>query len=604
MAANRLAGSTSPDLLALQNSPIDWYPWGEEALLRAREENKPIFLSVGYSTCYWCRVMARESCFDDGLAELLNRHFISIKVDREERPDVDEIYMAATQVLTHGGGWPNTVFLMPDLRPWFCGTYFAPEDRGEQPGFLRVVHSMIHAWEKRRNDVRAQALELDAVLKSFLEDRGAPAQEPPGTKVVEAAFERLRSIFDEEHGGFGEAAKFPMPANLFLLEDLAAEPASETATEAARMLDRTLDRMARGGIFDHISGGFHRHATDRAWLIPHFEKLLADNGLLLEIYARHHARTGSPQSARVVRRIAAFLDEHLGLEEGGFATATAALGGEDERPDHVWALPELVGALGEEDAGFLAPIFGYDRPPFFEESHYVLHLPLSLEEQARRRRMQPEELEAQVAPLLEKLREANARRRREPIVDDKVLTDANGMAIAGLATAGRLLGDSEIIERAVRAADFVLGNLCRGVTLSHVWRDGKARFGGFLVDYVHLVRGLLALHEATGEKYFLTTARDLTRAQVDRLGDPRGGFYTAEPSPELRWRSKEIFDSGLPSANAFAVLNLLDLAERDDDPSWRELAEVSLRAFAVMAERGEGVRMLALAVRRWHRFQA
>jgi hypothetical protein len=578
---SRLADELSPYLRRHRHDPVDWYPWGEDARRRARDDDKPILLCVGYSTCYWCEVMGRESFADPEVAAFLNERFVNVLVDREERPDVDEIYMAATQLLTHQGGWPNTVVLTPQLAPWFCGTYFPPEDRGEQPGFRRVAASMAEAWKTRRGEAQEQAAELLAVMRRYLEDRGEPATAPPAAAVAERALASLASQFDAEWGGFGTDAKFPMPANLFLLEDFSDDDG------ARRMLGHTLERMARGGLHDQLGGGFHRHATDRAWKVPHFEKLLADNGLLLELYARQHERTGDPEAARVTRETAAFLDREMGTEDGGFAGAVAAEG-------HAWTLAELVAALGEEDAGFLAPILGFDGPPFFEGTRYVLHLPLPLAEQARRRRTTYEGLLAEIEPLRAKLLAA----RRTARVDDKVLTDWNGMAIAGLAEAGRVLGDDAIVARAVHAADFVLGRLRPADgPLRHAWRAGVARWDAFLADYVYLVRGLLALHRATGDERWLAASRELTREQVERLGDERGGFYAAAEAPDLVCRSKPVFDGAVPSGNAVAVLNLLELAKRDGDGRWRELAAASLKAFAGAAERGEGVRALCLAAR-------
>jgi hypothetical protein len=596
LAANRLAGETSPYLFARRFDPVDWYPWGEEALARSRAENKPIFLSVGYSTCYYCHVMARESFADGGVGRFMNEHFVNDRVDREERPDVDEIYMAATRLLTHRGGWPNTAVLTPDLAPWFCGTYFPPDDRGEQPSFSRMATSMAEAWRSRRGDVEEQAADLVRAMRDYLEDRGETAAAPPAPAAADRALASLAAVYDREWGGFGAAPKFPLPANLLFLEDFAGDD-----PDAARMLAHTLAKMTSGGIYDQLAGGFHRYAVDREWRVPHFEMLLSDNGLLLEICARELERSGDRRLERVVQETAAFLDRELGLDGGAFATALSAGREGHEGSYHVWTLDELTAVLGAEDAGFLAPILGYDGPPFFEGSGYVLHRPLPIEEHARRRRLASEELEAEIARLEAKLFEAR-RRRRRPEVDDKVLADWNGMAVAGLAEAGRVTYDSMILERAARCADFILANLRpEGGPLRHCWRGGTAKHDAFLTDYVWLTRGLLALHRATGDEGRLAAARDLTSEQVERLGDPRGGFFTAAETPELLFRVRDVFDGAMPAANAVAVLNLLELAERDGDSRWRELASAALRAFAGVAERGEGVRMLCLAARRYSR---
>ncbi len=592
---NRLAEEVSPYLLLHQNNPVDWYPWGEEALERARKEDKPIFLSVGYSTCYWCHVMERESFSDPQIAEVMNRSFINIKLDREERPELDEIYMAATQILTHQGGWPNSVFLTPQLMPYFAGTYFPPEGRHGLPSFRQVLESMSDAWRSRREDVGEQARELEGAMRKFLEERGDPADHPPPAEVTESSLEALAKRFDARCGGFGSAPKFPSPGNLFLLLELAG-----SRPDAARMLEVTLDRMARGGIYDQLAGGFHRYATDSEWKVPHFEKMLYDNGLLLEVYARETERTGGVESERIVRETAAFLQREMTAPEGGFWSAIDAETDGREGAYYVWSLPDLEHVLGSEDSIFLAPLYGFDRAPFFEGNEYVLHLPLSLEEQAKRRRLDREQLLQQLIPLRERLFAARSQRDRPP-TDDKVLTDWNGMAISGLATAGRVLADRSLIECARRAAEFIWQHLRPdGGPLLHSWRAGAAKNPAYLSDYVFFIRGLLSLHEATRDGLWLTRAVELADEQSHRLADPRGGFFVAGEHPDLLFRSREVFDGALPSSNAMAALNSLELAHRTDDRRWLQQAERLLKAFALIIEqRPDGARMLSLATARY-----
>jgi hypothetical protein len=595
---NRLAGEISPYLLLHRHNPVDWYPWGEEALARARDEDRPIFLSVGYSTCYWCHVMERESFSDPGVAEVMNRLFVNVKLDREERPELDEIYMAATQLLTHQGGWPNSVFLTPSLEPYFAGTYFPPESRHGLPSFRTVLESMAQAWRDRRADVEEQAAELARVMKRYLEERGAAAAAVPPAAVAAASLASLEKRFDARWGGFGGAPKFPSPGNLLLLEALAGE-----VPNAARMLRVTLDHMARGGICDQLGGGFHRYATDDEWKIPHFEKMLYDNGLLLELYARDHARNGDPESARVVRETVTFLGREMTSPEGGLWSAIDAETHGHEGAFYVWTLDELTAVLGAEDAGFLATVLGFDRAPFFEGAAYVLHLPVPLDAHADRRRMGRDELLEQMAPLRARLLSAREQRDR-PLVDDKVLTDWNGMAIAGLAAAGQALGDDDIVAGAAAAAGFVLEQL-RKNTLLHSWRGGEARIPAFLGDYAYLIRGLLALDEAGAGERWLRAAGELADEMIERLSDPRGGFFTAADEPDVLFRSKEVFDGAVPSANAVAILGLLELARRTGEPRWWESAEAALRAFASVAEhQGEAARVLCLAVRRYHQLAA
>ncbi|MEO1084960.1 MAG: thioredoxin domain-containing protein, partial [Acidobacteriota bacterium] len=601
--ANRLARETSPYLLLHQHNPVDWYPWGPEALERARAEDKPIFLSVGYATCYWCHVMERESFADAGTAQVMNEHFINIKVDREERPDLDEIYMAATQIFNQRGGWPNSVFLTPKLTPFFAGTYFPPFDDQGRPSFRTVLLSMQRAWQDRRGDVEEQAVELERAMRDMLEERGRPTAAVPAASVVATSMKGLGDRFDTEWGGFGTKPKFPTPSNLHLLLDLA----EDGDTGAGAMLTTTLDRMARGGIYDQLAGGFHRYATDRQWKVPHFEKMLYDNGQLLELYARDYGRTGDGERERIVRETARFLARELTGEHGGFLSAIDAEVGGREGAFHAWTLEQIVDAIGEEDASFLAPILGFDGAPFFD-GEYVLHLPESFADQAERRRLDVAELKGQVRGLEQRLLEARERRPK-PLVDDKVLTDWNGLAIAGLATAAALLSDGDLLAQADRAADFVLEHL-RGEdgVLRHTWRGGEARIPAFLGDYTALVRGLLALHDAAGDRRHLDEAVRLAEEQIERLEDPEnGGFFGAAAQEDVLFRSKEVYDGALPSSNGMAALNFIELARLDEGrrEHWLDCAERTLLAFGqVIESRPDGARTLVLAVRRWHRARA
>jgi len=595
-ATNRLSRESSPYLLLHQHNPVDWYPWGDEAFRRARDEDKPIFLSVGYSTCYWCHVMERESFSDATIAELMNREFVNIKLDREERPDLDEIYMTATQVLTGQGGWPNSLFLTARLEPFFAGTYFPPEDRHGQPSFSRVLVSMADAWSNRRKDIEAQAESVAGAIRHYLDRRSAPAPQPPGPGFPSRSLTALERRYDARWGGFGGAPKFPSPSNLFLLAELAGD-----SPRAAEMLTTTLDQMARGGLYDQLGGGFHRYATDAEWKVPHFEKMLYDNGLLLELYALEWERTGDPSMARVVRQTAGFLAREMTSPEGAFWSAMDAETDGHEGAFYVWTRDELVEALGEEDAGFLAPLLGFDGAPFFEGRYFVLHQPRDIETQARARRVDVDDLLAEIAPLRRELLDRRGE-RPELLIDDKILTDWNGMAISGLATAARLLADDSLAEQASRAADLLLTTArdAQG-TLLHSSRRGEGRVRAFLSDYAYLTRGVLALYEATGEPRWVEAAVGLCEEQQRRLGDPLGGFFTAEESDDLLARSKELVDGAVPAANAIAVLNLLALAESTGEVRWRDDAERALRSFAAAVEQQpEAARMIAVAVRRYH----
>ena len=594
--ANRLATARSPYLLLHQHNPVDWYEWGEEAIARARAEDKPIFLSVGYSTCYWCHVMERESFSSEAIAARMNADFVNVKLDREERPELDEIYMTATQILTGRGGWPNSVFLTPELEPFFAGTYFPPEDRPGMPGFPTVLRSMAEAWRSRRDDVEAQAESVGQALRRHLDLELDPEAEDesraPGGELAERSLAELERSFDPVHGGFGGAPKFPTPSNLLLLLEFADESES-----AARMLEVTLDRMARGGIYDQLGGGFHRYATDREWLIPHFEKMLYDNGLLLEVYARQWSRTGDPQAERVMRQTAGFLAREMTSPEGAFWSALDAETDGHEGAFYVWTREELLSLLGEEDYGFAAPLLGFQGGPFFEGSYYVLHLPDRLERQAERRKMPLAALERELEGPRRRLFET--RSERPPILtDDKVLADWNGMAIAGLAAAGGALGDPGLVDQARAAAAFVLAELRTPTgTLLHAWREGHGEIEAFLGDYAFLTHGLVELERATGETRWGDAAVDLVEEQIERLSDPRGGFFSTVGRDDVLVRSKDLFDGAVPAANAIAVLNLLDLAPRR--PEWTDLAARSLAAAAGALERApSAARMLALGARR------
>ncbi|HYG64892.1 MAG TPA: DUF255 domain-containing protein, partial [Thermoanaerobaculia bacterium] len=503
----------------------------------------------------------------------------------------------ATQILTEHGGWPNSVFLTPDLKPFYAGTYFPPDDRYGRPGFRKVLEDLSHAWKTRRSDVEEQAEEMARAMRHYLEERTRPAAAPPDAEAASRSVDALARRFDREWGGFGGAPKFPTPSNLYLLLEMAGE-----RPEAGEMLAATLDQMARGGLYDHLGGGFHRYATDREWKIPHFEKMLYDNGFLLELLAREHVRTGDPQAARAARETAAWIAREMTSPEGALWSAIDAETHGHEGAYYIWTREEIDALIGSEDAEFLAPLLGFAGPPFFEDQYYVLHLPERLEDAARRRRMPEADLLREVEALKARLFEARGRRER-PLTDDKILADWNGIAIAGLAVAGQLLGEPDLVARAARAAEFVLTRMRpAGGPLLHSWRQGQGKVVAMLGDYAFLVRGLLALHTATGEPRWLGAAAELTEEQIRRLRDVQGGFFVAGESSDILFRSKDVFDGATPAGNAVAILNLLDLAERTGEGVWRTEARAALQAFASLVEGyPDAVRMLTIAARRFHR---
>jgi hypothetical protein len=582
---NRLSRESSPYLLLHAENPVDWYPWGEEAFTRAREEDKPIFLSVGYSTCYWCHVMERECFSDSGIAREMNEGFVAIKLDREERPDLDEIYMAATQLLTRSGGWPNSLFLTHDLKPFFAGTYFPPRDAMGRPGFPRVLASLREAWGLRRAEVLNQAETIAEAMGEHL-SAGAAPRAVPEASLADSAQAALAARFDAAWGGFGRAPKFPSPSNLEFLLDRAPHD-----DEALQMLRATLDHMARGGIHDQLAGGFHRYSTDAEWLVPHFEKMLYDNAALALLYAEADRLAPGNGFAAVARATLDFVLAELTGPEGGFLSAIDAETDGHEGAYYTWTSAELKDALTAEDHALLGAIYGFDGPPTFEHDRYVLHLPAPLAERARALGGTEGELRIRLEPGRRALLAARARMKR-PLVDDKVLTDWNGLMVGAMARAGELLAEPRYLSAAKRAADFLLAKLVEpeSGTLLHAWRGGRAHIPAFLDDYAFLVEGLLRLHAATGEAPYLAEAVRLHGEQERRLGDAAaGGYFAAGEDPRLLFRAKPAYDGAVASGNGITVLNLLEMSERTGQASYRERAEAALGAFA------EGMEAAALA---------
>jgi uncharacterized protein YyaL (SSP411 family) len=571
---NRLARESSPYLLLHAENPVDWHPWGEEAFEAARREDKPIFLSVGYSTCYWCHVMERECFSDPKIAAQLNQGFLPVKLDREERPDLDEIYMAATQLLTQSGGWPNSLFLTHDLKPFYAGTYFPPQDRFGRPGFPRVLRAIRDAWAERREGVLEQA---EAVAGAIRDQMAALAPQSPGPDSPAELLAALSRRFDPEWGGFGGAPKFPSPSNLEFLLDLVKE-GDETARPPLLV---TLDRMARGGIHDQIGGGFHRYSTDAEWLVPHFEKMLYDNAALAALYAEAHALAPAEGFGRVARRTLDFVLAELTSPDGAFLSAIDAETDGHEGAYYTWTREDLALALGEEDLALAAVVHGLEGAPTFEADRYVPYLPLPLGERASALGLSEPELLARLEPVHKALLEARGRRKR-PLVDDKVLCDWNGLMIGAMARSGRVLGEPRYVEAAARAADFVLDRLGGegGSELLHVFRIGSARIAAFLDDYAFLIHGLLELHDATAEARWLRQAAGLQAQQDERLWDAAGGgYFSAGTDAHLLVQSKVAHDGATASGNGVAALNLLRLAATTAKVAWEEKARSVVKAF-------------------------
>ncbi len=566
---NLLALEASPYLQLHARNPVDWYPWGEAALARARAEDKPIFLSVGYSTCYWCHVMEREVFSDPEIASLMNAYVVSIKVDREERPDVDEIYMQATQLLTGGGGWPNSVFLTPEGKPFYAGTYFPPEDGPGRPGFPRVLAGLRDAWVNQREKVLRVAGELAEriAILSDLGAKGGNANPPSSSDVLRHALDALAQDYEPKHGGFGSRMKFPRPPALELLLSALER---ERDPERVAILTHTLDEMALGGIYDHLAGGFHRYATEPTWSIPHFEKMLYDNAQLVGVYARAYALTGRPLYRRVVEETVAYLDREMSHPEGGFASAQDAEVGGKEGASYVWSRDEVERVLGAERAKAFLSV--YELVPMHENPGFgVLRVRLPVESSSGA---------GNVATLLGHFDDERAAllaarsRRPQPLRDDKVLAAWNGLAIRGLVQAGESLDQPAYVQRAARAANFVLARLAtEDGSLRRSYIAGQARERGVLDDYAFLAEALLALHRATGESRWLHRARGIADGMLARFHDAeRGGFYLTEGDSNLLVRPKPFEDSELPSGNAVALRALGALADATGEARYREAA--------------------------------
>ena len=595
-APNRLIGEKSPYLLQHAFNPVDWYPWGEEAFEKARAEDKPIFLSIGYSTCHWCHVMERESFEDPEIAALMNEHFVSVKVDREERPDVDRVYMAATQAMTGSGGWPMSVFLTHDLEPFFAGTYFPPESEGGRPGFPDVLEAVQGAWTNDRERVRHTAGEITAFLERQTSARAGDAALPE--RLQEAAYNGFAIEYDSLFGGFGPAPKFPRPAALGFLMRYGHQTGDAHATEMAA---QTLREMAEGGIRDHLGGGFHRYAVDRRWRVPHFEKMLYDQALLAVAFLEAYQLTADSLFADVARSTLDFVLREMTGPEGGFYSALDADSPLPDDPEeqgegafYVWARGEIDRLLGPEAAEVFRAHYGIEADgnvPLGPETdpegelggQNILYVVQPVDALAKRMGRPSEEIRQTLEAARQRLFEARADRPRPPL-DDKVLTAWNGLMMGAMAKAYAALGDARYREAAEEAARFVLDTLYDegAKTLQRRYRDGEAGLEAHLEDYAFFVQGLLDLYEAAPDIRWLTSAIGLTETLIDRFWDAEaGGFFeTSEANPDVLLRMKEAYDGATPSGNAVAALDLLRLAQMTDNDDWHEKGEEAIAAFA------------------------
>jgi uncharacterized protein YyaL (SSP411 family) len=569
--ANRLINEKSPYLRQHAYNPVDWYPWGEEAFDRAAELDRPIFLSIGYSACHWCHVMEEESFEDEEVAKLLNENFVPVKVDREERPDVDSTYMTAAQLLSGGGGWPLTVVLTPDLKPFFAATYMPKDSKRGMTGLTSLLPTIVDFWKERRAELEESSAKVLEALKA---GEGSTAGGSMGEENLMAAFQNLMVAFDERFGGFGRAPKFPTPHRLtFLLRYWSrfGDP------KALWMADRTLDAMWRGGMYDHLAGGFHRYSTDQMWLVPHFEKMLYDQALLAIAYIEGWQATGKEVHARTAREVLDYVIDRLTSPEGGFCSAEDADSEGEEGKYYLWTEEQVASVLSPEEMSSARRLFGITKEGNVREGpmgktggRNVLHLEgaSSIEDPMYR-------------PLREKLLVARDQRTR-PALDDKVMADWNGLMIAALSRGASAFRNERYLDAAKRAAEHVLSRMrSPDGTLLHMYRDGPAKVPGFLDDHAFMAWGLLELYQADQDVRWLEESLSIVRQMIDRFWDgEEGGFFQTAGSDGPIPRRKEVYDGAIPSGNSVAIMDLLLLYRITEEPELLEKADAAIAAFS------------------------
>ena len=580
---NRLINETSPYLLQHAHNPVEWYPWGEDALERSRSEDKPILLSIGYSACHWCHVMERESFENETIAGLMNENFINIKVDREERPDLDAIYMEAVQMLTGSGGWPMTVFLTPEGKPFYGGTYFPPVDRQNMPGFPRLLLAIAEAYNTNKG-------EIQRVTGQLTEQMGRGSQVPRGTgiltvDVLHRAYSTLATNFDYQNGGFGMAPKFPQPMTpefLLRYHDHGYNP------RALELVELTLEKMAYGGIYDQVGGGFHRYSTDAYWLVPHFEKMLYDNALLARLYLHAFQITGKPMYRRITEETLDYVLREMTDSGGGFYSAQDADSEGEEGKFFVWTPEEVMDVLGEEDGRVFSGYFGVTPNGNFEGKN-ILNVPRDPEAFAAEHQLDPEELDGVIARGRTKLLDVREQ-RIHPLLDDKVLASWNGLMLRSFAEAGAVLGRADYLEAAVKNAEFLTTVMCPQGRLLRTYRNGEAKLLGYLEDYSCVADGLIALYEATLDLRWLENAVTMADSMIELFWDEAtGGFYdTGSDHEALVIRPRDVFDNAQPCGGSVASDALLKLAVFTGNDDYAAKAAVPLRSLHEHMARSPG----------------
>lgn len=571
---NRLAKEKSPYLLQHAQNPVDWFAWGEEAFTKAEQEDKPVFLSIGYSTCHWCHVMEKESFENEEIAKILNENFVSIKVDREERPDVDNIYMQAVMAMTGGGGWPLSVFLTPDKKPFFGGTYFPPEERYGMPSFKNLLLTVAEAWKNKREELLQSASSITDFLQKETESETSLKLSP---EILDKAFQEYADQFDSVYGGFGPAPKFPSPHNLsFLLRyyHRTKEPKS------LEMVEKTLQKIAYGGINDHIGGGFHRYSTDARWLVPHFEKMLYDQATLSKAYLEAYQVTKNPLYAKVAREIFQYVQRDMTERGGGFYSAEDADSEGEEGKFYVWRPEEIQKILGEKEGEIFNSFYGITELGNFENQTSILNVNVTMEEFAKKNDIPLDKLQLILEEGKKKLF-TQREKKVHPHKDDKILTDWNGLMISSLAYGSQVLGDKAYLTAAQRAADFILNKLQKDGKLLKRYRDAEAKIPGYLDDYAFFIAGLIDLYEACFETKYLNEAMRLTEDMIESFWDSSGaGFYfNGKENEELISNTKEFYDGAIPSGNSVAALDLLRLGRLTMNTDWEKKASQMLKNF-------------------------
>lgn len=598
--SNRLISEKSPYLLQHAYNPVDWYPWGPEAFEAAQKENKPVFLSIGYSACHWCHVMEKESFEDNEVADLLNEVFIPVKVDREERPDIDTVYMKVCQLMTGSGGWPLTIIMTPEKKPFFAGTYLPKESRSGRIGMIDLVPRIKKMWMGQPGDINRLSDEITAALKK--EEAGLPGS-ALDEQVLRSAYEELCRRFDEQHGGFGAAPKFPTPHNLlFLLRYWKRNK----DPKALKMVEQTLQAMRQGGIYDHVGFGFHRYSTDAIWLVPHFEKMLYDQAMLALAYVDTYLTTKKEEYRQTACEICDYVMRDMTDPEGGFYSAEDADSEGVEGKFYVWSYEEIYDMLGPSETGLVIKAFNIAKDGNFIDHAIderpgtnILYLDKSLEQTAAALNMTVQNLRDSLNTALKKLFSIREK-RIHPGKDDKILTDWNGLMIMALARTAQAFNEPAYAHAAERAAAFVLTQMrAPDGRLLHRYRDGEASLPAHVDDYAFFISGLIDLYETVFDIRYLETALDLNRDFIRHFWDSdRGGFYfTANDTEEILVRKKEIYDAAVPSGNSVAMLNLLRLGRMTGDPDLEEKAVKTGRAFAnIVSEYPAAYTQLMVAV--------